>query len=111
MTKLMDYSWPGNVRELQHLIERSILLATGNIIDEIELPEDQDTTSKEPAHTSTVPPKTLGEMERAHILEVLRQCNFRITGNGGAAEILRLSPGTLHAKLKKLGITKTYKAP
>lgn len=111
MTKLMDYSWPGNVRELQHLIERSMLLATGSAIDEIELPEEQDTASKEPIHTSTAPPKTLEEMERGHILEVLRQCNFRITGKGGAAEILKLSPGTLHAKLKKLGITKTYKAP
>jgi DNA-binding NtrC family response regulator len=109
MQKLIDYNWPGNVRELQHLIERSMLLAAGDTIDEIELPEDHAPVTA----TGTIPaapPRTLEEMERAHILDVLRQCNFKITGKGGAAGILNLSPGTLHGKLKKLGITKTYKA-
>jgi transcriptional regulator with GAF, ATPase, and Fis domain len=54
------------------------------------------------------PPKTLEEIERAH-LDVLKQCSFTITGKGGAAEVLNLPPGTLHNKLKKLGITKTYR--
>jgi transcriptional regulator with GAF, ATPase, and Fis domain len=106
--KLLGYSWPGNVRELQHLVERSVLLTIGDTIDEMELPENP--ISKKPSAADTSPPKTLEEMERAHILDVLRQCNFRITGKGGAAEILNLAPATLHNKLKKLGITKTYKA-
>ena len=116
LDKLLSYSWPGNVRELQHLIERSILLTAGDIIHEIELPEDPGATapatgSPPASDIPNIPPKTLEEIERAHILEVLRQCNFRITGKGGASEILNLAPGTLHNKLKKLGITKTYKAP
>lgn len=117
MSKLVDYNWPGNVRELQHLVERSILLASDGTINEIELPDSSispDTIPNGSAQSSTVPhypPKTLEEMERAHILEVLRQCNFGITGKGGAAEILKLSPGTLYSKIKKLGITKFYKVP
>jgi transcriptional regulator with GAF, ATPase, and Fis domain len=53
--------------------------------------------------------KTLEEVEREHILAVMNQWNFRITGSGGAAEILGIPATTLHSKIKKLGIRKNYK--
>jgi DNA-binding NtrC family response regulator len=47
--------------------------------------------------------KTLEEVESEHILAVMKQCNFRITGSGGAAEILGIPATTLHSKIKKTG--------
>jgi two-component system, NtrC family, response regulator HydG len=47
-------------------------------------------------------------MERDYILSVLKQCNFKIAGKGGAAEILNLPATTLHSKIKKLGIKTGY---
>ena len=46
------------------------------------------------------------EMEKAHILEALRRCNWRVSGKGGAAELLELRPTTLYSKMKKLSINK-----
>lgn len=53
--------------------------------------------------------KTIAEMERDHILAILRKCKGRISGSGGAAELLRLPASTLKSKMKKLGIEKIYK--
>lgn len=104
--KLLQYHWPGNVRELQHVMERSILLNRGEILSEIVLPELasvlHDGDKKE---TRT---KTLDEIERDHILSVLKQCNYKIAGKGGAAEALNLPPSTLNSKIKKLGIKISY---
>jgi len=101
---LMRYDWPGNVRELEHLIERSVLMTTGPTIKEIPLPSDVDTGFSDPTHGSTL--KTLDELEKDHILVVLKKCGHKIGGPGGAAELLRLPATTLHSKIKKLGIKK-----
>jgi len=99
---LMRYDWPGNVRELENLIERSILLATGPTIKEIPLPTDVDVDLSNANSGSSL--KTLDELEKDHILAVLKKCNHKIGGPGGAAELLHLPPTTLHSKIKKLGI-------
>lgn len=49
---------------------------------------------------------TLEEMERQHIVDVLEQTNWRVSGEKGAAKILGLNPTTLEARMKKLGITR-----
>lgn len=103
---LAAYDWPGNVRELEHLMERSILLADGTVIKDIYLPPvGQKNASKGPEE-STV--KTIDENERDHILAVLKKCNGRIWGYGGAAELLGVPPTTLNSKMKKLGIKKAF---
>ena len=48
--------------------------------------------------------RTLDEMERDYILEVLRQTNGMVGGKGGAAEVLGLPPSTLRSRMKKLGV-------
>ena len=105
MKKLMEYSWPGNIRELQNLLERTILLAKHNFIDEIWLPEVKHKNNL-PECLSKV--KTIDEMQRDHVLSVLKQCNERISGPGGAAELLNLPPSTLNARMKKLGIQRKH---
>jgi formate hydrogenlyase transcriptional activator len=60
-----------------------------------------------PSPTPPSPPEqslNLGELERAHILKVLDQTNWRIYGDGGAAQLLGLNPETLRSRIRKLGI-------
>lgn len=100
INSMMNYSWPGNIRELEHLIERSVLLAKGNMIEEIPLPAYNNKTGQS---TSI---KTIHENERDYIIEVLKKCDGKIWGTGGAAEVLNIPPSTLKSKMKKLGIGK-----
>jgi DNA-binding NtrC family response regulator len=102
VNSLLSYAWPGNIRELQHLVERTILLTPGETISEISLPTaPASSNSTTPAGQSI---KTIREMEIEHIKSVLQLCNGKISGPGGAAEILRLPYSTLISKIKKLGI-------
>jgi DNA-binding NtrC family response regulator len=106
MEKLLEYNWPGNVRELQHIIERSVLLCNQETIREIELPVI--TPGIAPENMLTTHIKTLDEIEREYILAILKQCHFRISGEGGAAALLNIPPSTLSLKIKKLGIKISY---
>lgn len=105
MNKMMAYPWPGNVRELEHLIERSVLLAEGSTIKAVHLP---DSGLMENEENSMVRIKSIDEVEREHIMNVLKRCNGKIQGIDGAAELLNIPPTTLHSKMKKLGIKKKH---
>jgi len=106
LARLMDYSWPGNVRELQNVIERSILLSNEPVLREVSF---IGSAPREMPAEDGSPVKTIAQMERDHILTVLRQCKGRVSGPGGAAELLNLPASTLKSKMKKLGIEKSYK--
>ena len=103
---LKEHSWPGNVRELEYLIERTILLTEGDTIKEIIINKDLG-NSNSGSYTENVL-KTMQEMENEHILAILRKCNNKIAGTGGAAEALGLPPSTLYSKMKKLGINRRF---
>jgi DNA-binding NtrC family response regulator len=107
LTRLMDYSWPGNVRELQNLIERSVLMSNDIILQHVSFILPMQKEGQKEAAGGQV--KTIAEMEREHILSVLRTCKGRISGEGGAASLLNLPASTLKSKMKKLGIEKIYK--
>lgn len=107
LDELLNYNWPGNIRELEHVIERSVLLATENILKEVHLmPLKNNSTSLVKSEDATI--KTIDQNERDHILKILRLVNGRITGSGGAAELLGIPPSTLHSKIKRLGIRKEH---
>ncbi len=97
----MAYDWPGNVRELEHLIERSILLTSGHILKDSHLPGIETEPAQRRDHF-----KTMRENERDHILNALKKCNGKISGPGGAAELLDIHVSTLNARIRKLGIRK-----
>jgi len=103
LQQLRGYTWPGNVRELEHLIERSVLLASDDILQDVYIPRSTTTEKQGLAHLAN---RTLEEVERSYIIEVLKRCTGKISGTGGAAEILQIPGNTLHSKMKKLGITK-----
>ena len=98
MTVLTSYHWPGNVRELRNVIERAMILSTRTSL-EVYLPEIA-TVPKKPHG------KALRDVEREQILMVLAETKWKIGGKGGAAEILELERTTLHAKMKKLDISR-----
>ncbi|HEY9261059.1 sigma-54-dependent Fis family transcriptional regulator [Chitinophaga sp.] len=102
--QLRSYTWPGNVRELEHLIERSILLATDNTLSDIFIPRNTDTEKQDQAFLLN---RSLEEVERGYIIETLKRCGGKISGTGSAAEVLQIPGNTLHSKIKKLGITKS----
>jgi two-component system response regulator HydG len=109
MERLLHYQWPGNVRELEHVIERAVLLAQGEVL-RINLPLSEEEIAgvgrgqaiSDGRHNNRL--VSLEEMERTYIRDVLRQTNGVIAGKGGAAEILDLPASTLRSRMKKLGI-------
>jgi DNA-binding NtrC family response regulator len=103
LAEMLEYPWPGNVRELEHFIERTILLSKEPLIEEVILPR-YNSPRENIEQPSSGRIKTIDENERDYIVNVLKNCNGRIRGPGGAAEIMGLPPTTLHSKMKKLGI-------
>ncbi len=94
---LEDYQWPGNVRELENVLERAVINSSGpklHLVDEL----------KKPHKDLAAAPKTLEEIERDHIVRILDQTNWKVSGKNGAAEILGLNRSTLRARMRKLGI-------
>lgn len=104
LEQLERYHWPGNIRELEHLIARTMLLTQGDTIKEVNLPLVVPSTE----NTAFGKLKTMEEMERDYILSVLKICQGRVSGPGGAAEILNIPPTTLQSKMKKHGIKNEY---
>jgi transcriptional regulator with GAF, ATPase, and Fis domain/tetratricopeptide (TPR) repeat protein len=96
---LLSYHWPGNVRELKNVIERAVLLSTG---DRIELMLSAGTPASTESPFDDGP--SIDEIQRRYIQHVLQITGGRISGPGGAAEILGLPRTTLNARIKKLGL-------
>jgi formate hydrogenlyase transcriptional activator len=94
MNALQRHDWPGNVRELQNVIERAIILSTG---DELRI-DETFSGGRQSAD------RTLASAERAHLEAVLDECGWLINGPGHAAEKLDLHPNTVRFRMKKLGI-------
>ena len=103
LKQLIDYSWPGNIRELQHLIERHVLQSRSGRIEAFEMPDQIPGNELFPTTEPEI--KSYVEMDREHIVCALKKSNGKVSGRGGAAELLKLRPTTLTSKMKRLGIT------
>ncbi len=101
LSRLCEYPWPGNIRELINLIERSVITSKGK---KLEL----DWQMEVPGYSSNGENGNvlMEDVERAHILKILQDCNWKINGEDGAASKLGLNPSTLRSRLKKLQIGK-----
>jgi len=104
LEQLKIYDWPGNIRELEHLIERNVLLAKTNEIEKFDLPSNDS----KPLEFISGKMKSMEEMEKEHIMNALQLCDGKVSGPGGAAELLKMQPQTLFSKMKKLGIKQGY---
>jgi len=98
LARLAAYSWPGNVRELQNIIERAVILSPNG---RFELGEFATAPAGGDAKAKA---RSLEDVEREHILVVLEETGWRVSGERGAAKILGLKRTTLEARMKKLEI-------
>jgi PAS domain S-box-containing protein len=117
--QLTRYPWPGNIRELQNVLERAVILSSGDTLtlsDDLRAPSLAVSGAPAPraatSATASAPPPTpaatnggrLEDVERRHIESVLNQTNWMIEGERGAAKVLNLNPSTLRSRMQKLGI-------
>lgn len=104
LDKLMRYEWPGNVRELENVIERALILSKdkhltfGDIVS-------YETTSHEQHRIGEHGIQRLDEVEARHIETILNKVSGRVSGKGGAADLLGVNPNTLRHRMRKLGIS------
>jgi two-component system response regulator HydG len=101
LDRLLRYPWPGNVRELENAMERTAILAGGEIVSSQDLPPHiASGTGLGPA-PSLPQAQSLAEMEKAHIVHILERCGRNYSR---AAEILGIGRTTLWRKLKEYGL-------
>lgn len=106
-----NYNWPGNIRELQNIVERAVIMSAGKEL-RFDLPVSND--KKDLAGLSEfynenkiVTANEIKEFEIENILRALNQSNWKVSGKGGAAELLKMKHTTLDSKIIKLGIRKS----
>jgi DNA-binding NtrC family response regulator/signal transduction histidine kinase len=107
LDSLQNYDWPGNIRELQNVIERSVILNSGEVFA-----VDESWVSKQPgrrrAHVALpVPSQGDPRSERDIIEAALAASRGRVAGRSGAAARLGVPPSTLDHRIKALRINKT----
>lgn len=103
----MNYEWPGNVRELESIIERALISAEDRKVLELPGPLLRGSAGQGPnTQMSDDSGVDLQAVERAHIVSVLEQTKWKITGEDGAAAILGMPPSTLRSKMKRQGIVR-----
>lgn len=100
MERLTKYAWPGNIRELRNVLERAVILSTDSTL-RLDANELRSTTAQSGSAPEAL---SLDELERRHILAVLKQTNGAVAGPKGAAKILGVPPSTLRSRMDRLGI-------
>jgi transcriptional regulator with GAF, ATPase, and Fis domain len=102
-----SYDWPGNVRELQNVVERSVILSTGDVlrVDESWLCYE---SSESPSMIQASPQLTAAEHDERETIEAaLAESRGRVSGPLGAAAKLRVPRSTLESRIRALKINKS----
>ncbi|MDO6430231.1 sigma-54 dependent transcriptional regulator [Flavitalea sp. BT771] len=100
MKQLQAYGWPGNVRELENVMQRCALFPDNEIINELPM----QLLRSEYRMPGDARIKTIDQVEREHIIAVLKKCRGKVSGLGGAAEELNIPSSTLNSKMRRLKI-------
>jgi DNA-binding NtrC family response regulator len=96
ITKLKKYPWPGNVRELQHALERAVIMADSNVLQESDFLFSRKGNDAAEADTLK-----LNEVERAAVVKAIQLHNGNISK---AAEELGLTRASLYRRMEKYGV-------
>ena len=106
MSEFMSYGWPGNIRELHNVLERVAISATSSQLELSSLQLNSSSSSASVQGDGKVIIATAAEAEREHLLIALTSVQGRISGKGGAAELLDLPASTLRSRMQRLNITR-----
>ena len=120
---LRHYPWPGNIRELKNVIERAVILSRDNHLRlDLSLPPEEETgtfqvlpagggdptqsteVDGQPEAPEILPDSEFRALERANTLRALEAAAWKVSGAGGAAELLGLRPTTLADRMRAWGI-------
>jgi two-component system response regulator AtoC len=101
LAALLAYSWPGNLRELRTVVERAVLLGTGDSVrlQDIIFADGAATLAKVPGCGADVS----GESEKQQIVTMLAQCGWN---QSRAAKMLGISRNTLIARIERYGLAR-----
>jgi PAS domain S-box-containing protein len=109
--RLTSYRWPGNVRELQNVVERAVITSRdGRLNLDRALPETaagaapKVTVSIDETTQHVLTLQELQELERENLIRALEATEWRVSGENGAARLLRMNSSTLTSRMKALGI-------
>jgi transcriptional regulator with GAF, ATPase, and Fis domain len=102
---LRAYDWPGNVRELKNVIERAVILSTGKVLRlDLSMPGISlgavGMIDLDPKAHEILTEKDMREFQKANIMRALKQANWKVSGKGGAAELLGVRPTTLADRIR-----------
>ena len=99
MNALVNWEWHGNIRELENLMERSVILSDGPVLN---VPRAELAGTGEIANSDG----TLESLERQYIIRTLRETKGVIAGPGGAALRLGMKRTTLQSRILKMGVSR-----
>jgi len=102
---LKAYGWPGNVRELKNVIERAVILSPGNTLRlDLSLPgrefEEDVAVSEVPRNDDVLSEMEMRDFQKANTVKALEQAQWKVSGPGGAAELLGVRPTTLADRIR-----------
>tara|TARA_R110002096_G_scaffold154_28_gene995 strand:+ start:432 stop:2234 length:1803 start_codon:yes stop_codon:yes gene_type:complete len=108
---LRAYDWPGNIRELKNVIERAVILSTGKVLRlDLSMPGlrvgEDDFSAGDVASNDVLTEQDMREFQRNNIVKALERSNWKVSGSGGAAELLGIKPTTLADRIRALKIKK-----
>jgi len=106
---LRRYDWPGNIRELKNVIERAVILSRGNVLRlDVSMPDIKPDSIHAAAGDSSnddvLTENDMREFQKRNTVAALKQSNWRVSGDGGAAELLGVKPTTLADRIRTYGI-------
>ncbi|MCC6695576.1 MAG: sigma 54-interacting transcriptional regulator [Candidatus Hydrogenedentes bacterium] len=110
LRRLQSYSWPGNIRELENVIERAVITAQNGRMNLARALPDAGVSAavamplvvSDNGAIKTI--AELEELERENLIRALAACDWKVSGDGGAARLLGMNPSTLSSRMKTLGV-------
>lgn len=104
-----SYDWPGNVRELKNVIERAVILSQGKVLRlDLSMPalraDSPEVQAGAAENEEILTEKELKDLQKANLVKALKRTNWRVSGAGGAAELLGVRPTTLADRIRSLKI-------
>jgi transcriptional regulator with GAF, ATPase, and Fis domain len=109
VANMKSYSWPGNVRELKNVIERAVILSPGTSLRlDLSMPElesaEKPATAVPPRGEEPMTEKEMREFQKTNLIMALEQADWKVSGKGGAAELLGVRPTTLADRIRTFRI-------